>query len=190
MHFLLILLTIFTLSSCSINEQNSTAGCSIKQYDNSHLLDGNLQYEAPSNWEKITPESSMRIDEYIIDKNSNTKLGVFFFKDMKNQVEENISRWKSQFADDDTRHLISKKQFNCDGKIPVTIYHIAGTYLEKLDPMNPQSQVQTKTDYALIGVVAETKSGTWFFKAVGPSSVIDEQRDAVDDLVSTFNLIK
>ncbi len=183
----IIILLLCSLSSCSKKAESSGSTCPLAAYNTEDLPSGELIYQVSSSWQKQESTSSMRVEEYVIDPSSQTRLAVFFFPDMVNQLEDNLSRWKSQFAED-KRKLLEKKQFKLQGIIPVTIYHMVGTYLEKEDLMNPDSPVHQKPDFALIGVAVELENGTWFFKAVGPQAVIQAQRENIDDLVFSFEV--
>lgn len=171
------------LNSCS-NNRSSTG---ITNYDNSKLKSGTLIYQAPQEWTKTAPRIPMRIDEYIIDESSDTRLAIYYFPNMIDAVEENLSRWKSQFKEDEYRKLIDKKQFN-RSDLSFTLYHMTGTYLEKLEPMNPESKVQEKPDFATWGAIIETKEGTWFLKTVGPISVIESNKKTLDNLLDSCKL--
>ncbi len=184
-NLILSFILVITLSACTTNEQQSTSGCPIKQYDNSKLVKGQLNYEAPESWSKVDPTSSMRLDEYVVDSKSNTVTSVYFFDGMRDAVEANLQRWKGQFKDDDARNLIQKKQYN-RRELPLTIYHLTGTYLEKLDPMDPQSAIKEIGDYALLAAVVEMKNGTWFFKMLGPKAVVETNRASFDQLIDSF----
>lgn len=175
-----LILTLALLNACS-NHKSSTE---IKNYDNSELRSGTLIYQAPREWVKAAPRSPMRIDEYIVDESSDTRLAIYYFPNMIDAVDENLARWKSQFKDDEYRKLIEKKQFNRGG-LPFTVYHMIGTYLEKLEPMNPDSRIQEKAEYATWGTVIETQEGTWFFKVVGPIKVIENNQSGFDSLLNS-----
>ncbi len=193
MHFgyiALVLIFSLVMSSCTTNKEIATGNDSpLKQYDTSKLAPGHLVYQAPETWEKISPTNEMRLDEYVIDAPTNTVASVYFFDGMRGALEANLQRWKSQFKDDDTRVLLQKKQYNRKD-LALTIYHLTGTYLEKLDPMDPQSTIKEIKDYALLAAVVEMKKGTWFFKILGPESTVAESRNDFDELVDSFDHIK
>ena len=149
----LFLILTLSLTACT-NKPVATENSPIKLYDNSKLAPGHLVYTAPETWQKVAPTNEMRLDEYVIDAPTNTVASVYFFDGMRGALEANLQRWKSQFKDDDTRELLQKKQYN-RRDLALTIYHITGTYLEKLDPMNPQSAIQEMKDYALLAAVVE-----------------------------------
>ncbi|MDA0772733.1 MAG: hypothetical protein O3C63_07290 [Cyanobacteria bacterium] len=184
--YFLAFVLLITLGSCSINEQSSMKGCPISQYDNSKLIKGQLAYLAPSSWTETETSNPMRFKEYILDPQSKTNVAVYFFKDTQNQLEANLRRWKNQFRDDKARTLLEKKQFN-RFKLPITVYHLTGAFLEQETMADPNSKVTIKPDSALLAAVVEMKEGTWFFKTVGPTAVIASHRKSFDDLVFSFH---
>lgn len=180
-----LLLIVIALNSCSLNEHSSTKGCPISQYDNTKLVKGELAYQAPETWQETQISNPMRKAEYLLDAPSQTKVAVYFFEGMRDQLEPNLRRWKNQFLDGKDRQLIEKKQFN-RFKLPITIYYLTGTYLDKEKIGDPSSPTTVKPDHALLAAIVEMKQGTWFFKAVGPGSVIASARTQFDDLVFSF----
>lgn len=183
--YFLAFVLLIALGSCSINEEASMKGCPITQYDNSKLVKGQLAYLAPSSWTETETSNPMRFKEYILDPQSKTNVAVYFFKDIQNQLEPNLRRWKNQFRDDKARTLLEKKQFN-RFKLPITVYHLTGAFLEQETMADPNSKVTIKPDSALLAAVVEMKEGTWFFKTVGPTAVIASHRKSFDDLVFSF----
>jgi hypothetical protein len=183
--YFLAFVLLIALGSCSINEEASMKGCPITQYDNSKLVKGQLAYLAPSSWTETETSNPMRFKEYILDPQSKTNVAVYFFKDIQNQLEPNLRRWKNQFRDDKARTLLEKKQFN-RFKLPITVYHLTGAFLEQETMADPNSKVTIKPDSALLAAVVEMKEGTWFFKTVGPTAVVASHRKSFDDLVFSF----
>ena len=188
-NIVLLFILALSLGSCATKKQETTTDCPLKQYDTSKLAPGRLVYQAPETWEKISPTNEMRLDEYIIDAPTHTVASVYFFEGMRGALEANLQRWKSQFKDDDMRQLLQKKQYNRKD-LALTIYHITGTYLEKLDPMDPQSAIEEIKDYALLAAVVEMKKGTWFFKVLGPKVTVCANRSSFDELVNSFDHVK
>jgi hypothetical protein len=168
-------------------------GCAVKtvnpiksDYSNSKLVDGKLSYTVNPGWQRVPVSSPLRVDQIIIDPVTQTELNVFFFEGMTNAVEANLSRWKAQFKPE-TRKLVENKQFNL-GKIPITIFSMTGTYLRPLEQLNPDSPKEELNDYAMYAIIAELKSGTWFFKAYGPEPVIMSQVSNFERFVTSFKV--
>lgn len=175
--------------SCTNKKEDLSDISLVKPYDTSKLLPGKLSYKAPDNWKRTSPTNEMRLDEYIIDPATNTTASVYFFEGMRDALEANLRRWKNQFKDDASRGVIQKEQYNRRG-LPITIYHLSGTYLEKLEPMNPQSATTEIQDYALLATVVEMNEGTWFFKILGPKAAVEAAREGFNQLVESFELIR
>jgi len=180
--FLVFCLLIVVLISCAVKNVNPIK----TDYSNAEPVDGTLSYTVNPGWQRVPVSSPLRVDQIIIDPVSQTELNVFFFEGMTNAVEANLSRWKEQFKPD-TRKLVDNKQFNL-GKIPITIFSMTGTYLRPLEQLNPDSPKEELNDYAMYAIIAELKSGTWFFKAYGPEPVIMSQVSNFERFVAGFKV--
>ncbi len=183
-----LLIIAFAAASCGINHQyKSTLSSSTDAYNNTKLKAGNLTYTMPSSWQQVPPSNPMRLEEYVIDPTTQSTLAVHYFPRTSGTIETNITRWKNQFVQDDQFQELEKTQFNKDG-IPVTIYHLTGTFLQKEDPMNPDSPSTSRPGFSMITLVAEIEDGMWFFKTTGPSNAIDGSRPKFDDLIRSFRV--
>lgn len=183
-HLALILFLSFALISCAAKKSDESL---LKPYDTSKLLAGKLSYKAPEAWTKRAPINEMRLDEYVIDASTNTVASVYFFQGMRDALDANLSRWGKQFKDDAARGVTQTEQYNKQG-LPITIYHTSGTYLEKLEPMNPQSPTTEMQDYALLAAVVEMSDGTWFFKILGPKASVEASREGLDQLINSLKV--
>lgn len=188
LRILFLLIIAFISVACGINQQyqSSLAG-STSSYNNTKLKNGNLMYTIPGSWQQVSPSNPMRIEEYIVDPTTQSKLAIFYFPRTSGTIETNVNRWKNQFVQNDQLQELEKTQFNKDG-VPVTIYHLSGTFLEKQDPMNPDSASTSYPDFSMIAVAAELEEGMWFFKTYGPKNAIDGLRPRFDELIRSFRV--
>lgn len=192
MKFFQLLLIFFIssfLASCVNNKSSLTSQYNQPEniYDTKTLKSGNLVYRVSNSWQKTSPSNPMRLEEYIIDPTTQTKLAVHYFEGMAGNIDANLQRWQKQFKQDEYFEEVEKTQFNKDG-MPITVYHVAGTFLEPQNPMDPSSDKTAYTDFAMIATAVELKDGTWFFKAYGPKNVIEGVRPRFDELIKTFKV--
>jgi len=184
--FLVVSLIAFALS-CSKPVYDQLEHTS---YDNSNLKSGQVLYKVPEHWRRVAPSNPMRIAQYEIRNEANSKLAtlaVYTFPGRVGGIAANISRWQGQFKDDEYKKTSHIQQFNL-GELPITIVHISGTYLQSLDPMNVESAKKAIPDYALMAAVVELKDRMWFFKLIGDKSLINEERANFMAMVDSFRL--
>lgn len=153
------------------------------KYDTRHLAKGDIAYKVSNTWVKEPASNSMRLEQYKIADNSN--LSVSFLPGNAGGLDANIERWKNQFSHDAAFKILENTQFNYHS-IPVTKLYLNGNYLESKDPFNPSAQKLLRENWAAYIIVAETESGTWFFKALGPASELKLEENNLDDFRRSF----
>ncbi len=180
--------TLFLLNSCV--KRVGDAGEELKK-DSCPTIEENLNiagqrlpvaisYIMPSTWQKTESTNSMKFEERVIDPISQAKIKVFYFEGMKNMTEANIERWKNQFKKDGFK--LEVQELVAINKVPVVKFKASGTYIEKTSPMNPDSESIERPGHTMQAFIVETQTGTWFFKAVAPSSVIDKEAIKLEQL--------
>ncbi len=186
--FIFLILIAF-LNGCATSNPDSPRKLKANEsvYDNSKLKSGNFFYLMPGSWQKTSPTNPMRLEEYIIDPTTQTIVAVHYFEGMSGNIDSNLERWKKQFVQDENFKELEKTQFNKDG-IPVTIYHLTGTFLESENPMDPNAAKSSRPEFSMITTAVELENGTWFFKTYGPKNTIDPQRTRFDELIQTFRV--
>lgn len=157
----------------------------ITKYDTGHLAKGAISYKVSNTWVKEAASNSMRLEQYKIADNS--KLSVSFLPGNAAGLAANIERWKNQFSQDAVFKILESIQFNYHS-IPVTKLYLNGNYLESKDPFNPSAQKLLRKNWAAYIIVAETESGTWFFKALGPAQEINLEKKNLDDFIRSFTI--
>ncbi len=187
MPLIAIFALVLVLNSCAqpakiLESQHQTP----QAYNNTKLKKGSLSFRAPGSWQEIRPSNAMRVKEYIIDPTSQTRLAVYFFPGMKDAVDANLERWINQF-DANNRQELQKNKFN-QNHVTTTVFEMQGTYLKAERPMDPSSPKLELKDHTMLAAVAETDSGTWFFKTYGQNPIISSQKANFDKLVESFSL--
>ena len=143
-----------------------------------------ISYTMPSSWLKTPSTNSMKLEERIIDPITQSKMKVFYFEGMKGMTQANLERWQGQFAAQG-RELLSQQVLE-KNEIPIVEFMMSGTYKDKLQPMNPQSEVNLRPKHTMKAYIVETQTGTWFFKAVAPDAVITKLEAQFNSLISSI----
>jgi hypothetical protein len=143
-----------------------------------------IHWTVPQNW-TAQPEKPMRAATYLApaakEKTEPGDCGVFYFGNGQGgTVEDNLSRWISQF-ERGGKHEFAKKEIN---GLQVTTIQISGTYLA---PAGPAMESQgKKEDYRLLGAIVEAPQGLVFFKFTGPAETINANQAAFNQLVDSI----
>ncbi|HLF95109.1 MAG TPA: hypothetical protein VJB14_16695 [Planctomycetota bacterium] len=129
-----------------------------------------IKFEAPKEWTKETPNSTMRKAQYKVpDKEKKAKDGEFTlytFGKGAGGVEANLKRWSAQMGGAEA------KPEAIEGKVKVTLVDLKGTY-------TPGFGGAPIENARMLGAIAETADGLWFFKVVGPADTVGDWRDEV-----------
>lgn len=127
-----------------------------------------IKFEAPKEWTKETPSSTMRKAQYKVpDKEKKAKdaeLTLSFFGKGGGGLEANLKRWSTQMGG------VEAKPETFEGKCKVTLVDLKGTYTPGFggDPIE---------NARMLGAVVETADGPWFFKLVGPADTVGDWKD-------------
>lgn len=144
--------------------------------------EGPILWQAPSQWQPRTPANDMRFAQYEVDSsNGQAELVVFYFgPGGGGGVDSNLDRWASQFEGE--RHPTTRQQRDVGGMTVHTL-DASGTYHADMamagggDPVDEQR---------LLGAIAETSKGLFFFRLLGDQEVVNEQVEAFDSFVDSF----
>jgi len=169
-HLVSLLVLVF-LSSCThVPGLDTCANPDARKNSIGQVLPVAISYVMPNDWIKVDISNPMVLEERIIDIESKTKMKAFYFDGMRDMLEPNIERWEHQFLTN-TRKLITKKH-RLINHVPVVEFEMSGTYIDKIDPMDPISEAVLREKYTMHAYIVETQTGTWFFKTIAPSNVI------------------
>jgi hypothetical protein len=151
-----------------------------------------MKWKDPAGWINQPPSSSMRKAQYQIPKASGdpepAELAVFYFgAGQGGAIDSNINRWLGQFTGADGAPVkASKNEKRTVGTLPVTIVSAEGTFDGGM-MMPGAAPPAPKTGWALLGAIAETPSGPWFFKMTGPKATVAAARAGFDELVASLH---
>ena len=149
-----------------------------------------LKFTAPSGWISEAPSSSMRQAQYRLPRtegdSEDAELVVFYFQGGGGGVQANIDRWIGQFTkpDGSPANDVAKVARKDVHGIPVTIVDVSGTFGGGMGPMG-QSEAP-KTNYRMLGAVAEAGNGPWFFKLTGPARTVGKWEPSFETFVDSI----
>ena len=132
---------------------------------------GNLIARVPDTWKAVKPSSSMRLMEFQVGIN-NSDASMAVFKNIGGTIDDNLERWAGQFG----FKLIDKDVKITNEKINGIDFHIIsilGTYKNTMAFSARGSQ--PKNNYRLLGAIASTSDGLYYFKMTGPNAIINSQ---------------
>ncbi len=167
------------------------AGCSKKTAESKNQSQlravdtaAGVHWTVPERW-SAGSKQPMRVATYVLPSPKegieSGECAVFFFGGGQGgTVQDNLSRWISQFkAGGD--HQFSTKEVN---GLKLTTVQIKGTYLAPSGPMMASSG--EKPDYRLLGAIVEAPQGLVFIKVVGPSSTVDSSEAGFNQLIASL----
>ena len=157
----------------------------ISKYNNSKLIDAELKYQVPAEWKQEEPTNLMRKAQYRIEED--LLFTVYEFPGLVGGVEANVARWKKQFDKND-RQVVEFKQFN-KGKLPITIFHIEGTYKEANTPfLADKSQAKDYPKHANYATIVELANSKWFFKTMGSQASMAKHKEAISSFINSLSI--
>jgi hypothetical protein len=153
---------------------------------------GGLKSTAPAAWKEETA-GKMRAYQFKIPRAkedpADAEMIVFYFgPGGGGSTKDNIKRWKGFFEPPSGKSIddVAKvEELKVAGK-DVTYLDVAGTYLYKAAPFDPNAKVEKKPDYRMIGVVFETDKGAYFLRLVGPAKTVGDNKKGFDEWLKAF----
>ncbi|EYF05314.1 hypothetical protein [Chondromyces apiculatus] len=144
-----------------------------------------VSWDVPSGWETAPNPSPMRKATYKIKKaEGDPEDAELSVSQAGGSVEQNVQRWVGQFEQKpgEEKRTTTRKV----GDISVTVVEVGGTFKSGMPGMGP---TEPKTNWALLGAIAETPGGvTWFFKLTGPAKTVTAARADFDKLVDSLRI--
>ena len=143
---------------------------------------GGVSWTVPAGWQ-AAPDKPMRVGTYAIPAAPGQdagECGVFFFgRGQGGSVEDNLSRWKSQFEGASA----PKTHEQTVNGLKVHEMDLSGTYLA---PGGPMMQSQGKKEgWRLLGAIIEAPDGLVFFKCTGPAATMAKAEKDFQALVAS-----
>jgi len=139
-----------------------------------------LGWKVPESWEQRTPQSRMRQAEYRVPgPGGDGECVVFYFgPGQGGEVMANAERWAGQFEQPDggSSHDAMHVEKLEGTAVPVTLVEVRGTYDGGMTMTDQPAEA--RPGYMLLGGIAESASGPWFFKFTGPEATVVAAREA------------
>ncbi|MBK9121249.1 MAG: hypothetical protein IPM18_16830 [Phycisphaerales bacterium] len=152
---------------------------------------GRLTYTIPESWTETPVSSSVREAQYALPKSEGDavdgELIVFYFgTGGAGGVDANIERWVGQFRTAEGGPIpeggYSRRAFEVN-ELTVAFVEVEGTYN---DGMAVGRDSADQENFRLLGAIVATPVGPWYFKGVGPSRTMQEQRENFLAFVQTM----
>jgi len=151
---------------------------------------GPLVWQLPQGWEEVPPASDMRQAQFRIpgDGDDGECVVFYFGPGQGGDSMANASRWAGQFIQPDGSSSQEAMQLQTltGGAFPLLLVEVTGTYDGGMT-MTAQP-AEARSNYMLLGGIAETGNGPWFFKFTGPESLLREQRGAFVSMLESLRL--
>ena len=72
------------------------------------------------------------------------------------------------------------------GDADITYLDVAGTYLFKFPPFDPNAKVMPLPDYRMLSVYFGSKNGPYFLRMVGPAKTVTQSKKDFENWVKAF----
>ena len=144
---------------------------------------GPITWDAPESWQPLPPENPMRFAQYNVPDADGDRIGevtVFFFgPGGGGGVTDNLDRWASQLVDGDEPE---RDEIEVDGMTVHTL-DASGTYQTDMAMGAADGPIE---DQRLLGAIADTHEGLFFFRFLGDHDGVSERVDEFDAFVESF----
>jgi hypothetical protein len=151
---------------------------------------GGLTWSAGAPFVKRAPKSSMRVAEYGVEGDDSAELAVFYFgADQGGSVEDNMTRWISQFKQPDGSETKAKRGQRTVKDVDVSVIEATGTYSGGMAMPGAPPQKEL-AEAGLLGAIAKGPEGSVFFKLTGSKAGVDSARSAFDGLIESLRKVK
>jgi hypothetical protein len=132
----------------------------------------------PETWDNVTPSNSMRLVQFVMKHHTEISIVGFYFGKRDEMIEGNIDRWKGEFVKlekEENIALINKSN---------KLIKLSGIF--KYKEMSMSETFVEKPGYVTLAAILITKDGPFFFKVVGPKSIIDTEEKLFVEFINSF----
>lgn len=151
------------------------------------LAEGELTFKAPEDWKPVKRRNNIIEMEFAVPGETEEETpGRLTMMASGGSIEANLARWIGQFkgtgaGTNRERAKIEKEKV---AGMPLTILDISGTFMDSMrGPFGPKVE---KPDHRMIAGILQTGSvGNYFFKFVGPASLVEANSEAFRDLLKS-----
>jgi hypothetical protein len=148
-----------------------------------------LKFTAPPGWIEETPTSSSRKAQYKIPRaegdGEDASLVIYYLGGGGGTPQANVDRWIEEFTGPDGKPASenAKVTHQTIKGIPFTIVDVSGTYSSSMGSMMKNEAPKTGT--RLLGAIAETGSGPWFVKLMGPVKTVTKSESGFESFLNS-----
>jgi len=151
---------------------------------------GGLVWTKPASWNEEPPSSSMRKAQYSLPAAAGDpdpgQCAVFYFgAGQGGDIQGNVDRWASQFADAGGNHPAPKVTQGSVAGMKMMKVFTEGTYTPS--PMMG-GDLTPKPGQELLGAIVEGPDANWFFKCTGPKKTMESHRKEFDALIDSIRV--
>ena len=139
----------------------------------------NITLTSPDSWVRENPTSAMRVVQYKLKSDSNTKVVGFFFG-KQDMLRQNIDRWKAEFVE-----LKDAKEEKLSGG-KVTMVKLEGIYNVKPFPM--AEEFTPTPDYMVLAAIVETDDGPYYFKVFAPEKILNAEMNNFKKFLNSYKI--
>lgn len=154
------------------------------------LADELLTFTAPGNWENVHPRSRILEAEMKVPAAAEgEKDGRITIMRAGGSIADNIARWEGQFTGADGAIDATTKKIKVAGK-QVHFVDITGTFQDSMGrgPFAGGKKV-ARENYRMSAAIIETGTvGNYFFKFIGPKSIVDPNAEAFKEMVRSMKM--
>jgi hypothetical protein len=168
------------------------AKASVEVDKDGRSLVGPLRLAIPKSWQN-QPAGGMRAAQWSIPGPKGAKeaqLVVYFFGEGgAGGVEENLQRWYGQFQPEgDAKEVTPKTETKTVAGMKVTMTEVEGRYVASMMPGSEGKN--DEPGWVLLGAIAETPMGPYYFKLTGPKATVAAARKDFRSAIETAQLKK
>jgi hypothetical protein len=148
-----------------------------------------LKFTAPPEWMAETPSSASRKAQYKLPRavgdSEDAQLVVYYFGGGGGTPQANIDRWIGEFTGSDGKPVSDAKILRKTANgIALTTVDVRGSYATSMGMMGQSGK--PKAGSRLLGAIAETGNGPWFFKLIGPEKTVAKWQPGFDALLNSI----
>lgn len=152
------------------------------------LAGGEFSMKAPEAWKNVEPKSSMVEVEFSVpmaDGDKSERAGRLTIMAAGGSVEQNIERWKGQFAQPDGSSTSDKTKVEEIevGGMTAHMVDISGTYAERARMTAPPTM---REDYRMLAAIIETGSRKYFVKFYAGAETVEANKKRFDGFIKSF----
>ena len=150
-----------------------------------------LRFSIPRAWDRVPATADIGAAQWKLRRapgdRKDGELVLFFFGTGKGvSVQENLDRWRGQFAQPDGRSsdtvaVVTNKAVN---GLKVTTVDLAGTY--KAGPTSDGPLAPPERGFRMLAAAVEGDAGPWLFRAIGPEKTISAAKLGFDAMLASL----